>query len=465
MAVRSARIGYVWDDAWEGVEDVAEGLVDVATSAVDALSDAGEEIGSVLKAIAPIVALVPGWGTALSVALSAAGSWAAQDAIDDAVIGIASSAMPNPVARSAFDAAAEITQATLNGGDVAGAAIGACRRAAGAVGGDRAAAAFDVGLQVARGQPINDSAWALARQQAASSGTASLAAFDAAVAVKNGGDATDVVLAAARAYLEQAGGAPALVAFDVGVALGQGKALQDAGFSALKNFVRGNDAASRALVFAEKMAKAAREGKSLARVLAEELISDVGRYGVARAAGELGNILDGWRPEFSEWGVDSLAARFGVSALMAQAAQAVMRTGEPDAELYAKLTQTGVEQAIAKFGERFVASRELNASYADVRSEQRAEALEVLIRLPSDSLSYAAAKAEAPVRAGARVRVSAGSTNFPEPAPDELLELLEVVAEAPAPVVKPRTGVVGNVALGVTVGAACLALVWWARSS
>lgn len=469
MAVLAARnrqalaIGNIFEDAWNGLEDVA-------TSIVDDISDAGSAIGSVLKFVAPIIALVPGWGTAISVALEAAAAWASQDSLQDAIVEIVGGAMPGPVTRAAFDSAADVTKTALDGGDVGAAAIAAGRRAASSFGGKQGEAAYDVGLQVARGAKVSDASWALARSQVSQQGPAALAAFDAAVTIHNGGNALDATRAALRAYLETTGSAPTLVAFDMGVALAQGKSLQDAGFSALKNFVAGNTGLDRATNFAERMIKASRSGKALAVVLEDELSSAVGQYGVQRAAEVLGPVIAQWNQAWNEWGVSSLAERLGISDLMAQAAQAIMRSGTPDAKLYAKLTQTGIESAIAKFGAAVIASKAVNESYTQVRAEERADQLTLEARLPASSLSYATAAAQiaasAPVSVLGRVKLPAGAAPavvatppppLSPPPPDD-------VAQAPAAPSSPRTGALGNVALGLTVTLACLSLVWWARS-
>src|SRR6185295_2451696 len=60
---------------------------DAVSDAVDAIGDAGDLIGGILKSVSPLLGMVPGIGTAFSVAVYAAGAIAAKDSITDAMIG------------------------------------------------------------------------------------------------------------------------------------------------------------------------------------------------------------------------------------------------------------------------------------------------------------------------------------------------------------------------------------------
>ncbi len=68
------RIGSVWDVVIDFTVPFA--AIRDAPAVYNWFSDAGATIGQILKFIAPIVALWPGVGTALSVALSAAAAYA-----------------------------------------------------------------------------------------------------------------------------------------------------------------------------------------------------------------------------------------------------------------------------------------------------------------------------------------------------------------------------------------------------
>ena len=107
-----------------------DNYTDLVSDAVDALGDAGDLIGGILKSISPLLGMVPGIGTAFSVAVYAAGAIAAKDSITDAMIGTASAAMPPGVPRIAFDGAVSVSRAVVEGRPVTDSVIEACRHAA-----------------------------------------------------------------------------------------------------------------------------------------------------------------------------------------------------------------------------------------------------------------------------------------------------------------------------------------------
>lgn len=465
-ARRSARIGSIWDAAGSLVDaagSAAEGLggevVDNVEDVVDAVSDAGAEIGHVLKFIAPIVALWPGIGTAVSIALSAAAAYACGDPIDKAAVDLASNAIPGGVPRAVFNTGADVTRAAVRGEDIKAATIRGMRSVASSAGGERAVAAFDTGLAVARGQKIQDATWRLARENAKNGGTATLAAFDAGAAIANGGDVEDVAVAVARDYAATAGGPLAAAAFDGGLAIARGQSLQEAGFASLKAFAAGNDLTERALNFADKMARAARRGESIEKVLVDELVEDVDRYGGALVrsgaaesvktyvATQLEPIIAAWPkltaiPYFDDLGSYALAEALGVAEEIARAAQAVMREGVPDETLLNRLTKTGVQNAIEKYGAAVVASRDTNKTYGETEAEFRSDQLELVARMPAKVLSYATAKEQQAT---------------PSDAPPTIVEV-------PSPPSSPRHSPMGDVALGGVIAAAAVALFFWAKS-
>ncbi len=466
MAVRARQLGAVWDDAWDAWTDVGDAIGSGASAVYEWFSDAGQTIGQVLKFIAPIVALWPGVGTALSVALSAAAAYACGDAIEDAVVDIASNAIPGGVPRVLFRAGASVARDAIAGRPMGQAILVAARNVAGAAGGERAVAAFDIGVTAARGENVGDGSVALARGQLAGSGPAALAAFDGGVAIARGGNAGDAVVAAGRAYIGSAGGPGALAAFDFGVAIARGKDLQDAGFAGLKALAEGNDAAERAVHFVKAMVRAAETGQSVKEVLVEELTSAWEKYGsVARE--QLGSILKQWGPDFGEWGSQDLADYFGVAELVARAAQSIMRDpAHPDTELQDTLMKTGVQSAIEKYGPVVVASRQTNATYAETKAEIHSSQLETALRIPAYQLSYAAAKAEQPWSREGMLVAAASKSVAGSYAADAAAQ--GIVREAPAVVAAPssRRSTLGqDVLLGVTIAGALGALYWWATSN
>lgn len=287
-----------------------------------------------------------------------------------------------------------------------------------------------------------------------------------------GGDFGTAALAAARKGLE-AQGVPteALAAFDVGVALGTGQGLQEAGFKALNLFVRGNDTLERGLSYAKEMTKAAQSDRPIEQVLASSLGDEVQRVAGADASRQLSPVVSKLVADRSllRAGSDALAQAMGVAEPIARAAQAVMRTGVRDFELERFLTMTPTQRAIEKYGAQAVASKDFAPSWTETKANQ------YLLRkaIEDDSLKWTAQKKAQDAAFVQRATIDP-RTSFraqyeqiygrpitppaPEPPP------VAVVA-APAPPPSPRHSVAGDVALGALVAAAGVALVWFARSS
>ncbi len=447
-------IGWFGEDIADAAEDFGEWVVEGASDALDAISDAGEWIGGALKVIAPIVGLFPGIGTAFSIALTAAAAAAMGDELDDALIEIASNAIPGGVPRIAFDAGAQISQAALRGEDIGAATIDAMRRAAHEAGGDQAVAAFDTGLAVARGERVDEGAIRFAREQVAVGGVAAGAAFDAGLALAKGGDAEDVAIAVAREYAFRTGGPLALVALDTGYALSRGKNLQEAGFVALRAFARGNTLAERAESFAEAMVRAHAEGKDLEQALRDELVADVARvaplgpYVESRLGPLMAKIYA--NPAVGELGSALLASGLNIEEPIVRAAQAVMRTGEIDQELLDRLTTSATASAIERFGAAVVASASVNRTYTEEVATQREERLMLAAR-SSVSGSFRADRAAA--------------GNALPPATVAVVEVLDVPELVAAPSVpSSRHSLTSDLALGGVVAAAGLALFFWAKA-
>jgi hypothetical protein len=247
---------------------------DLVSDAIDDIGEAGDLIGGILKSVSPLLAMVPGIGTAFSVAVYAAGAIAAKDSITDALIGTASAAMPPGVPRIAFDGGISITRDVAEGRPVIDSAIAACRNAARAAGGAPAAEAFDAGIAVLKGGPVDqriiDQGRAFARE---TGGVAAAASFDAGVAVAQGKSVDHVVIEVARGYVNEMGGPVALAAFDTAVALGYAKTLQEAGYAGLHTFAKGNTAIEKILNFIEKVGRA----RTLRQGVQDVLESDLGQ--------------------------------------------------------------------------------------------------------------------------------------------------------------------------------------------
>jgi hypothetical protein len=330
-------------------EDIGDAVVDVTTSIIDKAGDAGHEIGSVLKGIAPIISMVPGIGTAVGVAFYAAGAIAAADKITDMAIGAASAAIPAGIPRIAFDGAVNVTRDISNGDNAFNSVVTACRNAASQAGGDKAVKAFDTGLAVARGERVSQSAIDAARANVASGGTSAVMAFDAAVGVARNEGADTILLTTARDYIGSAGGATALAAFDVGIAMGYGKTLQEAGFAGLHTFVKGNVGAEQVANFIEAIAKSKKIGVSVQMILTSDLTSELQSYlgTKLRRTIESVDVKGALKPYINAIGIDptlmqaaplDLVSNAG-DEVIARAAQAIMRDGYIDPVTYELVTK------------------------------------------------------------------------------------------------------------------------------
>ena len=316
-----------------------DNYTDLVSDAVDALGDAGDLIGGILKSISPLLGMVPGIGTAFSVAVYAAGAIAAKDSITDAMIGTASAAMPPGVPRIAFDGAVSVSRDVVEGRPVTDSVIEACRHAAQSAGGAPAAAAFDSGVAVLKGGPVDqriiDQGRAFALQ---GGGQAAAASYDAGVSIARGRGADQVVIDVAREYISQVGGPVALAAFDTGVALAYAKTLREAAYAGLHTLVRGNDGIEMILNFIEKVGRAKSLGAAVQQLLesdlAEDFLQAIHQYvptpNLAAIERELQPYTDFFRdhPELLELASGDLAGQWKIDEAIVRAAQALMRRGD-----------------------------------------------------------------------------------------------------------------------------------------
>lgn len=316
-----------------------DNYTDAVSDAVDAIGDAGDLIGGILKSVSPLLAMVPGIGTAFSVAVYAAGAIAAKDSITDALIGTASAAMPPGVPRIAFDGAVSVSRDVVEGRPVTDSVIEACRHAAQSAGGAPAAAAFDSGVAVLNGGPVDqriiDQGRAFALQ---GGGQAAAASYDAGVSIARGRGADQVVIDVARGYIQQVGGPVALAAFDTGVALAYAKTLQEAAYAGLHTLVRGNDGIEMILNFIEKVGRAKNLGAGVQQLLesdlAEDFLQAIHQYvptpNVAAIERELQPYTDFFRdhPELLNLASGDLAGQWEIDEAIVRAAQALMRRGD-----------------------------------------------------------------------------------------------------------------------------------------
>ena len=355
-----------------------DNYTDLVSDAVDALGDAGDLIGGILKSISPLLGMVPGIGTAFSVAVYAAGAIAAKDSITDAMIGTASAAMPPGVPRIAFDGAVSVSRDVAEGRPVTDSVIDACRHAAQSAGGAPAAAAFDSGVAVLKGGPVDqriiDQGRAFALQ---GGGQAAAASYDAGVSIARGRGADQVVIDVARGYISQVGGPVALAAFDTGVALAYAKTLREAAYAGLHTLVRGNDGIEMILNFIEKVGRAKNLGAGVQQLLesdlAEDFLQAIHQYvptpNVAAIERELQPYTEFFRdhPELLDVASGDLAGQWEIDEAIVRAAQALMRRGDgrPDESLLRSFEQVQVI-SIGKgdLGGDLAGTKERNDAYA-----------------------------------------------------------------------------------------------------
>ncbi|MDY0746902.1 hypothetical protein SNE35_20485 [Paucibacter sp. R3-3] len=353
-----------------------DNYTDAVSDAVDAIGDAGDLIGGILKSISPLLGMVPGIGTAFSVAVYAAGAIAAKDSITDALIGSASAAMPPGVPRIAFDGAVSVSRDVVEGRPVTDSVISACRHAAQSAGGAPAAAAFDSGVAVLKGGPVDqriiDQGRAFALQ---GGGQAAAASYDAGVSIARGRGADQVVVDVARGYISQVGGPVALAAFDTGVALAYAKTLREAAYAGLHTLVRGNDGIEKILNFIEKVGRAKTLASGVQQLLesdlAEDFLQAIHQYvptpNIAAIERELQPYTDFFRdhPELLNVASGDLAGQWEIDEAIVRAAQALMRDGTRDERLLKLFEQVqGTSIGKGDLGGDLAGTKDRNDAYA-----------------------------------------------------------------------------------------------------
>lgn len=136
-----------------------------------------------------------------------------------------------------------------------------------------------------------------------------------------------VALGILRSEVTERGGELAASAFDAGIAVAQGKSLQEVGFGVLYSFVKGSDALEKAAQFAEKVVKAAEQGLPVEELLTRELVKEVGALGTLARTTDLGRVVDTLVSNGNLLWIssDQLAETLGVPEAVARAAQAAVK--------------------------------------------------------------------------------------------------------------------------------------------
>lgn len=243
----------VFDEVWE------------LTSAI------GKAIAQAVKSVAPVLSFIPGLGTALSMALTCAASLALGEDLSEIVKSTLAAALPGgQIARAAFETAAGVVEALVDG------------------------------------KPLDEALLAGLREAAI--GAARLA----------GGDTAAEFAAAA---------------FDAGVAIAGGQGLQALGFAALYRLVPGGSIAERGVRFAEAASRAAQNGTDVGELLLRELKRDlqpIGNVLSSQLGKAVDSVVESARIEklspasLLSLSPEDLAKRLGVPEAVARAAQAVV---------------------------------------------------------------------------------------------------------------------------------------------
>lgn len=126
----------------------------------DIVADAGRSLAMVIKAAAPFIAMIPGIGLGVSLAITAGSALAAGDRIDYITVDTIEAAIPTQY-KPSFRQAVDIGYGLARGQRVDKIAVDLGRKEALQTGGPTAAAAFDAGIAVGTGQGIQDAGFAL----------------------------------------------------------------------------------------------------------------------------------------------------------------------------------------------------------------------------------------------------------------------------------------------------------------
>ena len=124
----------------------------------DVVTQAATDFMLVVKAAAPFIAMIPGIGLGVSMAINAAASLATGDHIDTVLIDSVETAIPTsmPEAKKQFREAVNMGYAAARGQNIGAAAVTVGHNEALVAGGPTAAAAFDTGIAVGTGKGLQD---------------------------------------------------------------------------------------------------------------------------------------------------------------------------------------------------------------------------------------------------------------------------------------------------------------------
>lgn len=149
---------YVWfgETSYKIAKDINEGRP-VGNAVRENLSDMGKEYARSLQRSAPYIAMVPGIGTGIAIAMNSAAAIALGQPVDQMALDAAALTIPGgPVAQQAFSTATKIGSGMIRGESFDELATREARAALVRQGGEAAGIAFDAGLALARGKSLQD---------------------------------------------------------------------------------------------------------------------------------------------------------------------------------------------------------------------------------------------------------------------------------------------------------------------
>jgi hypothetical protein len=145
------------EDARRAIEQIVAAIGEVVKDVGEAAAEIGKVLGPILKLIAPVVGLIPGIGSGVAVMLSAAGSLAVGEPLDEAVLNALVNAIPGGgAAKFAIDAGVTVGKGIVEGKRFTDIAMDTARNAAIRQLGPLGGAAFDASLAIARGKTLQE---------------------------------------------------------------------------------------------------------------------------------------------------------------------------------------------------------------------------------------------------------------------------------------------------------------------
>lgn len=205
-------------------------------------------------------------------------------------------------------------------------------------------------------------------------------AIKTAQSLAEGKDVGTAILDGTRKALEQAG-APVEVldGFDVCVALGTGKGLQDAGFRVLGRYIQSSNVYESGTKFLDSVSKAKAIGVSPEKFLTVALSKDVYRAAGPVAAEKLAPLLEEvpFKPNLRNMPSEELAIMYGVTEPIARAAQVIGQYGYVNQKVKEEILKTIQQRIWEKWGMQAFEEGPLNLKYKEALLKKHDETLKL----------------------------------------------------------------------------------------